>query len=207
MKNKELCRDVFQRVRDVLKIPFTIKMRAGWDKYHDEALEIAKIGEECGVDAVALHARTRAQGYSGEANWDLIKEFKNELKVPVIGNGDITHFSQVDPLIEETGCDAVMIGRGAVATPWFFKSYHEGRDWNPNAEEMKELIMTQYEAFFGYFGQDHGIKHMRKHLCAYTKGVRDVSSFRNRIIRMTDWDDIRHEVKTFFTPEKYAYSA
>lgn len=197
LKNTQLCREIFEKTRKVLKIPFTIKMRAGWDKHFDDSLTIAKIAQDCGVDAVTLHARTRAQGYSGSADWDLVKSFKQELKIPVIGNGDIKHFSQVNEMMEKTGCDGVMIGRAGIAEPWFFKSYLEQKEYQPTPSELKELILKQYEDFFDYFGQDTGLKQMRKHICAYTKGLRNGGDFRNRIVRMNEWDEVRREVESF----------
>lgn len=198
LRDPLLAGEIFTKMRKVLKIPFTVKMRSGWDKEHEEAISIAKVAEDSGVDAIALHARTRAQGYSGKANWDLIRDFKKELKIPVIGNGDVETIEDASRMLKETGCDAVMVGRAAVSEPWFFKSYLEQKEHIPANSEIRDLILDQYEEFFRFFGQASGIKQMRKHLCAYTKGVRDGSVFRNKIISMEEWEPLRAEVVHFF---------
>lgn len=198
LRDPQLCRDVFQKMRAVLKIPFTIKMRSGWDKDHGITLEIAKMAESLGVDAITLHARTKAQGYSGKSDWNLIRTFKEILKIPVIGNGDVTTLTEANRMLSETGCDAVMIGRAAVSSPWFFKSYLDQKEYQPTLEELKNLILKQYESFFEFFGINNGIKMMRKHLCAYTKGVKDGSQFRNKIVPMDDWTVLRQSIEDFF---------
>ncbi|OGP09669.1 MAG: tRNA dihydrouridine synthase DusB [Deltaproteobacteria bacterium GWA2_45_12] len=191
-------RDVLSKMRAALRIPFTIKVRAGWDKCHTETLEIAKIAEECGVDAITMHARTKTQGYKGQADWNLIGELKEHVKIPVIGNGDITRFEQVDEMIQKTGCDGVMIGRAAITEPWFFRNYLEQKESLPTIEEIKEIIYDQYESFFEFFGVKNGIKNMRKHLCAYTKGLRNGSQFRNKIITISEWELLKKEIDAFF---------
>ncbi|MDO8520165.1 MAG: tRNA dihydrouridine synthase DusB [Deltaproteobacteria bacterium] len=199
LRNENLAREIFVKMRKILKIPFTVKMRSGWDREFEDAIRIAQIAQDSGVDAVALHARTRAQGYSGKANWDLIRDFKRELSIPVIGNGDVETIADASRMLSETGCDAVMVGRAAVSEPWFFKSYLDQKEYQPSSGEIRDLILSQYEEFFRYFGQPTGIKQMRKHLCAYTKGVRDGSVFRNKIISMEEWGPLREEVVRFFS--------
>lgn len=198
LKSPKISLEIFKGMRKALKIPFTIKMRSGWDKYHGEALKVAKMAESEGIDAVTLHARTKAQGYSGESDWSLIQEFKQELSIPVIGNGDVTSIEKIDQILEETHCDGVMIGRAGVSTPWIFKNYLERNNWEPNLSELKELLLSQYDASFSYYGMPNGIKQMRKHLCAYTKGMRDGSSFRNKTLRMDDWKLIQDSIDQFF---------
>lgn len=198
LRDKQKAADIFKKMRAALTIPFTIKVRAGWDKCRSETLEIAHIAEDCGVDAITMHARTKTQGYKGKADWNLIGELKQELKIPVIGNGDITHFSQVDEMIAKTGCDAVMIGRAAISEPWFFKSYLDQKEYQPDPLEIKKIIFDQYQAFFEFFGEKNGIKNMRKHLCAYTKGLRNGASFRNSIITIEEWAPLQETISRFF---------
>lgn len=198
LRDPVMAAEIFEKMRKVLKIPFTVKMRSGWDKEYEDAIRIAKIAEDSGVDAVALHARTRSQGYSGKANWDLIRDFKRELKIPVIGNGDVETIGDANRMLEETGCDAVMVGRAAVSEPWFFKSFLDQKEYQPSFSEIRDLILDQYDEFFRFFGQPTGLKQMRKHLCAYTKGVRDGAVFRNRIISMEEWEPLKSEITRFF---------
>lgn len=198
LNNTKLATEIFEKMRSNLKIPFTVKMRAGWDKNHKQSVEIAKIAEASGVDAVTLHARTRAQAYEGQANWDLIKELKSEIKIPVIGNGDIKTFEDINRMINETGCDAVMTGRTAISKPWFFKSYLHQEDFEPENQELKNLIHDQYIYFFDFFGKDRGLKQMRKFLCSYTKGIRNGSQFRKDILQLEDWGQIQSRINDFF---------
>ncbi len=191
-------REIFSRMRKVIKVPFTVKMRTGWDDRQMQAFEVAKIAEECGLDAVALHARSRAQGYSGSADWDLIRKLKQTISIPVIGNGDVETFEDAYRMLNETGCDVVMTGRGASETPWIFKSFVEKQTHLPSLEELGELIFRQYDYFFELFGQVSGIKQMRKHLCLYTKGMEKGSEFRNQVVRMDNWEEIRGVVSGFF---------
>lgn len=199
LKTPALTQDIFTKMRKALTIPFTVKMRAGYDKYGDESMAMARMAQDSGVDALAVHGRTKAQGYSGHADWDLIKQFKSELKIPVIGNGDVLTHDDAANMLSQTGCDGVMIGRAAVSEPWFFRSCHTRQNIDLTAAETRALIMKQYEDFFAYYGHASGIKMMRKHLCAYTKGLRDGSIFRNELIRMEDWPAIQQRIYEFFS--------
>jgi len=198
LKEPEKARQIFEAMRKNLTIPFTVKMRAGWDKYSGESLEIAKIAEDCGVDAITLHARTKEQGYSGKAEWDMIREFKEALTIPVIGNGDVNNLDDIHRMLAETGCDGVMIGRGRVAAPWLFRSFVTGTQTELNPEEIGELILKQYGYFIEFFGERSGIKQMRKHLCAYTKGMRNGAEFRNKMFGMEDWNQLKETIVPFF---------
>lgn len=192
-------RTILKKMRAQISGAFTIKIRAGWDDKNRNAFDVAKLAEDEGIDAIALHARTRAQGYSGKSDWNLIKELKNEVKsIPIIGNGDVKNYHDVKRMILETGCDAVMTARGAFEQPWIFKNFVEDSDEAPSVQKRKELVLKQYEYAIAYHGEHTGIKMMRKHLCAYTKGIRGGAEFRNRIVRINDYQDIQNEVKDFF---------
>jgi tRNA-dihydrouridine synthase B len=198
LKDTKLSTEIFKGMRKALTIPFTIKVRAGWDKEHQNALDLVRIAENEGIDAVSLHARTKAQGYSGSSDWDLIQSFKEELKIPVIGNGDVLNYEDAYRMLSKTKCDGVMIGRGGVSTPWIFQNYLQKEEWNPDFLELKEIIFSQYQESFNYYGPVNGIKQMRKHLCAYTKGIRDGSKFRNQVLRIDNWDEIKNTINNFF---------
>lgn len=198
LRHTALVQKIFSKMRSVIKIPLTVKMRAGWDKNCLEAFEVAKLATECGLDAVCLHARTRAQGYSGAADWSLIRELKEKVSIPVIGNGDVKTMAEVEDMMHKTGCDAVMVGRTGFARPWFFKNYSEGLPFEPTREEIRDLLFRQYEAFFNYFGPNTGIRQMRKFLCAYTAGIPYSAEFRSRSLTMTDWSVLRSTIEEFF---------
>lgn len=193
-----LVKKIFEKMRKVLRIPFTIKLRAGIHDREFQAFEVAKMAEKSGVDAIALHARSRQQGYSGHADWNLIRQLKDGVSLPVIGNGDVIHYHSAYRMLKETGCDAVMTGRGATEAPWIFRSFVEKKEYAAPLHEIKELILRQYEYFFELFGIDSGIKQMRKHLCFYSKGLKGGAEFRNTIVRLDDWSRIRGEVDIFF---------
>lgn len=193
-----LVREIFERMRKVLQIPFTVKMRAGWDDRCLQAFEVTRLAQDSGLDAVTLHARTRVQGYSGKADWGLIKKLKEGLKIPVIGNGDVETHEDAYQMIEETGCDAVMTGRGASETPWIFKNFVQKNSWVPDRKELKDLILRQYDYFFGLFGMNSGLKQMRKHLCLYSKGLPGGAEFRNQVVRMEDWTLLSQTIGNFF---------
>ncbi len=186
-------------MRKAIQGTFTIKVRAGWDDSNRNALTVAKMAEDEGVDAIAIHARTRTQGYSGKADWSFIRDLKQNIKIPVIGNGDVEQASDAWRMIEETGCDAVMTGRGAFAEPWIFENFIAQSDDRPSISQIKRTILKQYDMFMEHFGPDGGIRLMRKFVCAYTKGLRNGSSFRNEIVRMNDWAEIQARIENFYS--------
>lgn len=198
LRHPTLVQEIFSKMRSVIKIPFTVKMRAGWDKDCLQAFQVAKLAYEGGLDAVCLHARTRAQGYSGAADWSMIKELKERISIPVIGNGDVKTTAEAKEMMDKTGCDAVMVGRTGFARPWFFKGTCDGVDYKPTAYEIQNLILRQYEAFFEYFGVNNGIRQMRKHLCAYTAGIPHSAPFRSLSLTMMDWSVLRQSIDEFF---------
>ncbi len=198
LNDLSLVKKIFEKMRAALTIPFTVKMRAGYGDGECQAFEVAALAEKCGVDAVALHARTKSQGYSGKADWSLIRELKQKLTIPVIGNGDVETFEDALRMMRETGCDAVMTGRGATERPWIFKSFVEQKEHLPSTQELCDLVFRQYEYFFDFFGLESGMKLMRKHLCFYSKGMEGGSDFRNRAVRMDKWEEVRILISDFF---------
>lgn len=199
MEEPEKLQLIFKKMRAAIPGIFTIKIRAGWDEKSKNALEIAQMAESEGIDAVAIHARTRAQGYTGKSDWDFIKTLKERLRIPVIGNGDVKTAADAHRMLCETGCDAVMTGRSAFETPWIFKSFLSEKDHEPTLADIRQIILNQYNLAMKYHGERGGITTMRKHLCAYTKGMQNGADFRNTVIRLEQFDEITRQIDAHFS--------
>ncbi|MGF7400492.1 tRNA dihydrouridine synthase DusB [Thermoanaerobacterium thermosaccharolyticum] len=176
--------------------PVTIKIRKGWDDDHINAVEIAKMAENCGVKAVAVHGRTREQFYSGNADWDIIKKVKDNLKIPVIGNGDVFSPEDAKRMIDETGCDAVMVGRGAEGNPWIFKRILHYLNTGeilpePTVSEKIDMILRHFDMMIEYKGEHIGILEMRKHIAWYLKGIRGSSKIKQMVFTMSEYKEIK----------------
>lgn len=176
---------VIRAVREAVRIPLTIKLRTGWNPTGNQAFEISQMAEACGVDAITIHARTAKQGFSGHSDWAIIEKLKKQVKVPVIGNGDIFSADDAIAMLEQTGCDAVMIGRMAIGNPWIFT--HVLARLRGEAEPEIDLghrfeIMTRYvQESVKYFGEEIACRMMRSRLCWFAKGLRNSSQFRRSI--------------------------
>lgn len=203
MKNPKLVEEILTRLVKAVRKPVTVKIRKGFDEDHVNAVEIAKIAESCGVAAVAVHGRTRAQYYSGMADWDIIADVKNAVSVPVIGNGDADSPQKAKQLLRYTGCDGVMIGRAAQGNPWIFRetvSYLENGTIpsRPEKPEKKELILRHAALQLEYKGEYTGVREMRKHLAWYTTGMPHSARFRQTINSMESMDELRAGVEEIF---------
>ncbi len=186
MKTPTLARDVLRAVRDAVRIPLTIKIRSGWEPSGNQALEIAALAEDCGVDAIAVHPRTASQGFRGTANWDIIARVKKQARIPVIGNGDIQTPEDALDMFARTGCDAVMIGRAAIGNPWLFEGVqalleNRGPYQAPGLEQRFEGMLRYLRASVTYFGEKHACYMMRSRLSWFVKGLRNSSRFRESI--------------------------
>ena len=175
MKNPKLVHEIVSAVSKAIEKPVTVKIRKGFDDDHINAVEIAKIIEDAGGAAVAVHGRTREQYYSGKADWDIIRRVKEAVSIPVIGNGDVTDAASAEALVEQTGCDGIMIGRGAEGNPWIFKQilhYMETGETlaRPTQHEVKEMMLRHARMQVEYKGGAIGIREMRKHVAWYTAG-------------------------------------
>ena len=203
MKNPKLVEAILSSLVKAVNKPVTVKIRKGFDETHANAVEIAKIAESCGVAAVAVHGRTREQYYSGKADWEMIARVKEAVSIPVIGNGDVDSPRAAKALLEQTGCDGVMIGRAAQGNPWIFRevvSYLNTGEVPapPTNAEKRELILRHAALQLQYKGEYTGVREMRKHLSWYTVGMPNSARFRQAINSMESMDELVESVETIF---------
>ncbi len=194
---------IFRTVRKRIKVPLTVKIRSGWDKDQINAIEISRIAEDSGVDAVILHARTRVQGFRGQADWRLIGELKRSLHIPVIGNGDVTTPLLIRKMMEETHCDGVMIGRGALGNPWIFgparsELSDRGREVHPSMDERERVIQYHFSLIQSCHKDLKALKEMKKHLFLYTRGLRSSASFRMTLSKIKERGPLLETMTSFF---------
>lgn len=185
MKNPQLAHDILAAMVKAVKIPVTVKFRAGWDDNNRNAVEIARAVEAAGVSAVAVHGRTRQQFYEGKADWSIIADVKQAVKVPVFGNGDIFTVADGLRMLEQTGCDGLMIGRGADGNPWLFTALAaalrgEPLPQPPSLKERLAQASEHLEMLIAYKNEVVAVKEMRRHISAYLKGMPHAAEFRGR---------------------------
>ncbi len=185
MKNPQLAHDILAAMVKAVKIPVTVKFRAGWDDNNRNAVEIARAVEAAGVSSVAVHGRTRQQFYEGKADWSIIADVKQAVKVPVFGNGDIFTVADGLRMLEQTGCDGLMIGRGADGNPWLFTALAaalrgEQLPQPPSPKERLAQAAEHLEMLIAYKNEVVAVKEMRRHISAYLKGMPHAAEFRGR---------------------------
>ena len=182
--------------------PVTLKIRKGWDDKHIIACEIAKIAEKCGISAITVHGRTREQYYSGKVDLDIIKQVKNSVNIPVIGNGDVVDEKSAKFMFEYTGVDGIMIGRSSMGNPWIFEQIKyflkTGEKLpKPSNKEKYEIIKEQIDTSIEEKGETVAINEMRKHIAAYIRNIPDASKFRNEINHITNYEELITKIKNF----------
>lgn len=201
LRDLQLLEQIFKSIRAAVKIPFTIKIRSGWSDEEIVAVQVARIAEECGVEAIAVHPRTRVQGFSGHSNWDIIREVKQAVRIPVIGNGDVFKPEDAEELQTQTGCDAVMIGRAAASNPWIFRQMSEyftgGTYREPTDADRYEMIRTYYSMLIaedipGTIGK------MKQFASWFTHGVHNGTELRRQVQSAREPAEVIGRVDAFF---------
>lgn len=200
MKNPKLAEEVMRAVVENSTKPVTLKIRKGWDDNSVNAVEIAKIAEQAGISAVAIHGRTREQYYSGKADWDIIKEIKESISIPVIGNGDVFEIEDAINMLEKTNCDAIMIGRGAQGNPWIFNRINHYMQTGeilakPTAEEKISTAIEHMKLAVAEHGEYVAVREMRKHIGWYIKGLKNSARYRDEINKLTDCESVIMKLK------------
>ncbi len=195
MKDPKLVREIVSMVVQAIEKPVTVKIRKGFDEEHVNAVEIAKIIEDCGAAAVAVHGRTREQYYSGKADWDIIRQVKEALTIPVIGNGDVTGPESAKKMIQETGVDGIMIGRAARGNPWIFRQIREYLETGilpekPTFLEVRDTMLRHARMQLECKGEYIGIREMRKHVGWYTAGYPNSARLRAKINEVESYEEL-----------------
>ncbi len=206
MKNPKLAEEIITKMVKAVKKPVTVKIRKGFDEAHLNAVEMAKIAEASGAVAVAVHGRTREQYYAGNADWDCIRAVKEAVKIPVIGNGDVTDALSAERLLKETGCDGVMVGRAAQGNPFIFREITEYLETGvippkPTPAEVRATIERHARMQMEEKGEYTGVREMRKHLSWYTVGYPNSAKYRQMINSMETMEELLHSLDMVFPKE------
>lgn len=198
MREPDLAYEIMARVVEAVEVPVTVKIRKGWDDQSINAVQIAQLAEKAGVSAIAVHGRTRAQFYAGEADWDIIRQVKQNVSIPVIGNGDIRSPQDAVRMLTQTNCDGIMIGRGAQGNPWIFRQVTHYLATGqllpmPGIQERMDLLLRHLDMLIDHKGEYTGIREMRCHAAWYTKGLPHSAELRlkfNQALNRQDYMDI-----------------
>ncbi|MEK6645849.1 MAG: tRNA dihydrouridine synthase DusB [Candidatus Firestonebacteria bacterium] len=207
LKEPQLIGEIVKAVVQTAKVPVTAKIRIGWDDNAINAIEISKIIEDAGAKAITVHARTYSQGFSGKADWNVIKNVKSNVKIPVIGNGDIKTPEDAKRILEETGCDGIMIGRASLGNPWIFKRIIEYLKTGeilqePTLTEIAEMIIEHFNYFVKIKGELVATREIRKHIGWYVKGIPGASELRQKVNVSKTKEETIDVLNKFFFPRK-----
>lgn len=202
MKNPGLAHEILSAMVKAVQIPVTVKFRAGWDDEHKNAVEVARAAEAAGVAAVTVHGRTRQQFYEGKADWQIIKAVKEAVQIPVFGNGDIFSVHDGLEMLKITGCDGLMVGRGADGNPWLFSQLRaalQGREYSEHVDfnEKLDLAAEHLRMLIDFKGEHISVKEMRRHISAYLKGMPHAAEFRGRFHKMDTYAQFMELLKEY----------
>ena len=202
LKDLTRAKEVLQAVRRAVGLPLTAKIRSGWDEKDHSVLETARMAEDCGVNALTVHGRTRSQSYGVKADWKVIARVKEHLRIPVIGNGDLLSPQAVAAFLTDTGCAGAMIGRGALGNPWIFEqalaALREEIPRSPSLEEKEMIILRHLRMVVEMYGEAQGLKEFRKHIIWYTRGLRDNGFFRSRLPGWKSVSEVSEQIREYF---------
>lgn len=203
MKNPEQAAKIIKSVKNAVNLPVSVKFRKGWDNNSVNATDFAKMCEASGADFVTVHGRTRAQGYSGTADWNIIKAVKSAVKIPVVGNGDVTSPQSAAEMIKQTGCDGVMIGRASLGAPWLTgeiaKYLKTGSlPQKQPAQEVKNTLLEHISLLTEYYGEKLALALSRKYVCWYSKNFHDAKRFRENYMKINDYQAAVAEINAYF---------
>jgi nifR3 family TIM-barrel protein len=199
MRFPEKVKKIFLEVRKKVRRPLTVKIRSGWDRQNLNAVEISKIAEDSGMDAIFIHPRTREQGFCGCADWKVIGEVKQAVGIPVVGNGDVTTPFLTTKMLKETGCDGVMIGRGALGNPWIFDPEHCRESVvQPSLEERRRMMEYHFSLLQEYYGEKGALREIRKHAARYTKGLPSGVFFRSTLNHLKAGAEFLETLRSYF---------
>jgi tRNA-dihydrouridine synthase B len=207
LRDLSLLERIFKRIRAAVKIPFTVKVRSGWSDEQIVAVPVARLAEDCGVEAIAIHPRTRVQGYSGSARWDIIREAKESVRIPVIGNGDVMAPEDAAAIYENTRCDAVMIGRAAPTNPWIFRQmteYFRSGSYSEPSETDRYQLIRSYYAMLVDENIPGAIGKMKQFASWFTHGVRNGAELRRNVQSAQSAREVLDRVDEFFAVSRCA---